>query len=822
MFIQLSSRACALLLFVPLSLAQDADSDSSVPGGLEPGDWHSIEAAREAAQYRAYPNGEILHAQNTRQGWLMSFDGEGFRVKPNDQNWVWGLSLDSYGFEQATQEIHGQAIASIDRDTVRYDWNSNVQEWYVNGAFGLEHGYTIQERPTSGIEPDSALVFDLSVRGTLHPEIMDHGKGIRFLDDQGTTVVTYTGLHVFDANGITQPASFIDCGAGFRISIDESKAVYPLIVDPIAEQAYLKASNTLGAQSFGTSIAVSGDLVAVGAPGERSNATGVNGDQTNLDAASSGAVYIFERIGGSWSQQAYLKASNTNAGDFFGQSVALSGNMLAVGARDEDSNAAGVNGNEADNSLVNSGAVYVFERTTGVWAQQAYLKAANPDSGDGFGSSISVAGDVIVVGAASESSNATGINGNQGDNSSTDSGAAYVFRKMGGTWIQESYLKASNSEADDRFGTSLSISNNRIAISAPGEDSDAIGSNGDQSNNSQSQSGAIYVFEYSNGSWNQQAYLKAAVSHPDLVLGYDVSLSDDLLIAGSYIHAHLFEWSISGWSQSTQLTAVSPYIPTNNAVSTVAVHGQRILLGNIWEGDNNTGINDPSGGSTVIVSGGAYLYERIQGTWTLLAHIKSNQPSNFDIYAFGAALSNDIAVLSAPGDESNAVGVNGNQFDNSISNAGAVHVYDLNASHTNFCGKAVPNSSGQPGRMSMSGSFLVSNNAFTLHATDLPTGQFGYFLNSVGQGYVANPGGSQGDLCLGGGAAMGRHNRAGEVGFSGASGQISLTLDLNDMPAPGGSAAVMAGEQWNFQCWFRDQNPGSTSNFTDGLWVQFE
>ncbi len=128
-----------------------------------------------------------------------------------------------------------------------------------------------------------------------------------------------------------------------------------------------------------------------------------------------------------------------------------------------------------------------------------------------------------------------------------------------------------------------------------------------------------------------------------------------------------------------------------------------------------------------------------------------------------------------------------------------------------------PNSSGLNGMISFAGDTSVSDNDFTLHATGLPFNRFGLFLSSRGQGFVANPGMSQGNLCVGGGAAIGRHNRVGEIVFSGSTGSFSLLLDLNDIPTPLGSSIVVAGETWNFQAWFRDQNPSDTSNFTNGL-----
>ena len=129
-------------------------------------------------------------------------------------------------------------------------------------------------------------------------------------------------------------------------------------------------------------------------------------------------------------QQAYLKASNTGANDVFGP-VAISGDTLVVGAFQEDSNAIGVNGDQANNSATDSGAVYVFVGDGTNWSQQAYLKASNTGANDSFGLSVAVSSDTVVVGAPLEDSNATGVNGNQSNNSALNSGAAYVFTGFG-------------------------------------------------------------------------------------------------------------------------------------------------------------------------------------------------------------------------------------------------------------------------------------------------------------------------------------------------------------------------------------------------------
>ena len=126
-------------------------------------------------------------------------------------------------------------------------------------------------------------------------------------------------------------------------------------------------------------MAVSGDTVVVGAPWEDSSATGVDGNQSDNSAPDAGAAYVFVRTGMSWSQEAYLKASNTDADDRFGLSVAVSGDTVVVGAWLEDSSATGVNGDQSDNSAFRSGAAYVFVRSGTSWSQEAYLKASNTD-----------------------------------------------------------------------------------------------------------------------------------------------------------------------------------------------------------------------------------------------------------------------------------------------------------------------------------------------------------------------------------------------------------------------------------------------------------
>jgi hypothetical protein len=248
-------------------------------------------------------------------------------------------------------------------------------------------------------------------------------------------------------------------------------------------------------------VVLSGDgsTLAVGAQWEDGSATGMVGTQ----ADDSGAVYVFVRDGNNnWSQQAYVKASNADAYDYFGCSVALSGDgsTLAVGAMNEASSATGIGGDQADDSAAAlAGAVYVFVRDgQNEWSQQAYVKASNSEAYDHFGSSVSLSsdGNTLAVGAE-EGSIATGIGGNQADNSATDSGAVYVFERDGqNTWSPQAYVKASNTGGDDLFGNRVVLSGDgsTLAVGARWEDSSATGIGGNQADDSTNDAGAVYLY----------------------------------------------------------------------------------------------------------------------------------------------------------------------------------------------------------------------------------------------------------------------------------------------------------------------------------------
>ena len=205
----------------------------------------------------------------------------------------------------------------------------------------------------------------------------------------------------------------------------------------------------------------------------------------------------------SWKQESYIKASNNDSGgDQFGNSVSISVDTLAVGAPRERSNQTSItNGttSSSNNSLIYPGAVYVYKRSGTSWVQEAYIKAVNSDAYDEF-SKVSISGDTLVVGVPFEDSNQRTItNGDSAssDNSNSASGAVYVYKRTGTTWVQEAYIKAVNNDASDGFGWSVSSSGDTVVVGSAGEASNLKTiTNGDNasSDNSYNYGGAVYVY----------------------------------------------------------------------------------------------------------------------------------------------------------------------------------------------------------------------------------------------------------------------------------------------------------------------------------------
>ncbi len=422
-------------------------------------------------------------------------------------------------------------------------------------------------------------------------------------------------------------------------------APVPVLDSLAGAVGYFKPSNTGGGDSFGTSVALSGDgnTLAVGASWESSSATGIDGNQNDDSAYAAGAVYVFVRsAAGVWSQQAYVKPSNTDPGDRFGHRVALSGDgsTLAISAPREDGGVAGIGGNPQDDSVLDAGAVHVFVRDgLGAWSQQAYVKASNTDEGDSFGFAVALSGDgsTLAVGATGEDSTAAGIGGDQVDDSGYEVGAAYVLVRDGlGAWSQQAYVKASNPGDGDQLGSSvaLSVDGTTLALGARYESSSATGIDGNQASNTAGGAGAVYVLLRDGmGAWSQQAYVKASNTGANDLFGASVALSAD---------------------------------------------GSVLAIGARWEDGSATGIGGNQASNAATDAGAVYVLTRsAMGAWSQRAYVKASNAAALDEFGEATALSadGDVLAVGASWEDSNATGIGGNQASNASGGSGAVYLY---------------------------------------------------------------------------------------------------------------------------------------------------
>jgi len=424
------------------------------------------------------------------------------------------------------------------------------------------------------------------------------------------------------------------------------------------QQAYVKPSNPQPGAEFGHVVTLSadGNTMAVSAYFEASAAKGINGNQNDDSIPQAGAVYVFTRRGTAWSQQAYVKASNTGEagtagnfgdGDQFGFSVSLSddGNTLAVGANAEDSNAKGINGDQNDNSMQSAGAVYVYARSGTTWTQQAYVKAPNTAANVQFGYSVALSadGNTLAASAFDEGGSSRAIIGANGPfpQGRNGTGAIYVYTRAGGTWSLQSYLKASNAENGDSLGVMVSISDdgNTIAGGILDEDCLATGVNPsdpcDNDQPSDTSTGAVVIFIRNGTQWAQQAFIKASNTGKEDWFGSRLQLSGD----GNTLAA------------SAQL-----------------------------EDSGGQGVNGKQDDESAQEAGAVYFFTRSGTTWAQKAYVKATNNEAFDEFGSSVALSRDGRTLAvgARGEDSSAKGINGNQADNSMKEAGAVYVFAYN------------------------------------------------------------------------------------------------------------------------------------------------
>jgi hypothetical protein len=357
------------------------------------------------------------------------------------------------------------------------------------------------------------------------------------------------------------------------------------------EQQKLVASDAGEGDLFGFSVALDGDTVVVGAYHE------------NTGGSDAGAAYVFTRSGSTWTEQAILYASDAQADDYFGYSVALDGDTVVAGANGEDTGGS------------NAGAVYVI--------QLRKIVASDAYAGDWFGSSVALEGDTVVVGAMGE------------DTGGSTAGAAYVFTRTGTTWTEQEILYASDAEENDRFGYSVALDGDTVVVGSWWEDTGA------------SMAGAAYIFTRSGTTWTQQAILYASDAQSNDRFGCSVALDGDTVVVGALLEdtngsnagaAYVFTRTGDTWAEQAILYAFDPEASDYFGFS-VALDGNTVLVGAYKE---DTGGTD---------AGAAYVFTRSGTTWTQQQKLQASDVEESDFFGHSVALSGDTVVVGAYGED---------------------------------------------------------------------------------------------------------------------------------------------------------------------------
>jgi len=378
------------------------------------------------------------------------------------------------------------------------------------------------------------------------------------------------------------------------------------------QQAKLQGSNTLTNDWFGSSVSLSidGTLAIVGAYGE------------DTTAAASGAAYILARSGPTWTEQAILKASDAQLGDYFGWDAAISsdGNTAIVGAYDEDTGGS------------RAGAAYIFTRSGSTWTEQAKIQASNKGSGDNFGRATSISGDgnTVIVGARLE------------DTGAANAGSAYIFTRSGSTWTQQAQIQPSVRASGGAFGTSVTISDDgNTAFVGPGDY---------ETNNG----AGVYVFTRSGSTWTEEVRLKPSTTILGDNFGISISASSDgnTVIGGAYLNdtdgqtdagaAYIFTRSGSTWTEEAMIQAsdLTQHHHFGWAVS-MSNDGNTVIVGARYEDDGTDANRD---------TGAVYIFTRDGSTWTEQSKLTVSDPERDDNLGTSVAISGDgnTVISGAP------------------------------------------------------------------------------------------------------------------------------------------------------------------------------
>ena len=485
------------------------------------------------------------HAPNPAAGYDAYITEEGVTIVVNGVPSV-SLRLRKFGYGTGLRAV-GRGQVSGDGQTINLTRDGSLQEWYVNSPDGLEQGFTLAKPPPSrrpGVPLRLALQLGEGTQATAGAD----GRKVTLRGAGGNHVIEYGKLAVHDRTGRDIPARLTVNGEQVFIEVEDGAAEYPLTIDPVFTlQGKLPAAEASAQDVFGHALALSGDTAVVSAYGD--NNAGPYMDR--------GSVYVFTRAGGVWTLQQKLNAGDGGFYDHIGSAVAISGDTIVVGARED---MVGAN--------YFQGSAYVFTRSDGVWTEQQRIVAPDGAESDSFGASVAVSGDTVVVGAIHDT---VGSNYQQG--------SAYVFGRTGGVWTFQQKLTAPNGDGEpyDAYGVSVALNERTLVVGAYLDDAGHLPN-----------SGSVYVYARGHAGWVLEKKLVAGDRDFNDCFGFSVALDGETLTVGAvrgFVNgnfgqgsAYVFTRGSGVWTEQQKITAGDAEL-LDDFGHAVAVGGGMVLVG---------------------------------------------------------------------------------------------------------------------------------------------------------------------------------------------------------------------------------------------------
>ena len=669
-----------------------------VPATLFPAVTETLQSTGTSDMYEAIPglSGERAYRlENPPHSMSAEFDTLGVSISSgNEGKWTWSLRFAGYARGRAVGPVE-DAHLTADSNRVEYLYPDGVTEWYVNGPLGLQQVIRFESRLLPSV--DGTLEVRMALSGDVTVEVNEGGASALLRSRGGRNTLRYGGLYAYDAAGVELGTRLEATSNGLSILVEDLGAQYPITIDPFIEKDYLSGSAEDPREKFGASVSISGDTVVVGAPNTHWGSTkgaayvftvpeggetsvpgsvvltspramegdifgfsvAISGDTIVVgapgegldeqgDRTFKGVAYVFTRPHGGWvssSDAARLTAPDAPPETWFGTSVAVSGDSVVVGAP----------GHRYRSWEEVPTAAYVFTKPNEGWtdtSEAAKLTAPDGSMDGKFGHSVAVSGDTVVVGAYLA----------DGDDNEEDFGKAYVFIKPSGGWTETSdsvELMAPDGAKGREFGWSVALSGDTLVVGAPytGEFIDReIYREEDAAEDKTPYLGSAYVYTKSDSGWEDAsgpAKLTASNGIPWTQFGWSVSVSGDTVAVGapgvrwslSDRGAYVFTRPSEGW-RSTSEQGSLPGLDGMHSFygSSISVSGDVIVIG--ASDDENE--NGPDAGS-------AFLFTKPTDGWDSdspladPATLRAFDGPAGDRFGHSVAVEGEVLVVGVPG-----------------------------------------------------------------------------------------------------------------------------------------------------------------------------